>query len=112
MAAIIALLAVMSCYVDFAIWGGHHLRTLKNWKASGIIPGLPDENGRTTLQHQEQRGPPGYHYWRKCWNAFEHGMVYSDACDAIWLRRYANMIRDFDIRFKDVKVDAIWALLY
>ena len=39
-------------------------------------------------------------------------MVYANACDPIWLRRYANMIRDFDIRFKDVKVDAIWALLY
>ena len=62
MSALLVLLLLHSCYVDFAIWGGHHLRTLKNCKASGLIPGLPDESGRTTLQHQEQRGPPGYHY--------------------------------------------------
>ena len=59
MSVLIVLLLLHCCYVDFAIWGGHHLRTLKNWKAAGLIPGLPDENGRTTPQHQEQQGPPG-----------------------------------------------------
>ena len=86
MSALMYLLTLFSCYVDFALWGSYHIRTHTAFKCVGMIPGPPDAYGRATLMHEERKGPPDYPHWRKCWNNGMHTDSYG--YNRIWASLY------------------------
>ena len=97
MTAILAVLSMMSCFVDFSRWGAHQNRTALMWKMLGMVPG-PEPGTHVQI---ELKGPPDYAHWRVCWDVFQAAMVMARACLPAWLIRYADFIRGLNAKYAD-----------
>ena len=92
--------------------GPHHIRTLKAFKVTGLIPGPMDPEGRPTLINAEMKGPPDYAHWRKCWNVFSAAMVFAGSCLPTWLNCYADKIMEYNAIDADATgYSRLWAFL-
>lgn len=78
--ASIALLTVLSCCVDFALWGPHQISTARVVRCSGLVLGPIGKDGRYTLQTQEIKGPKEYALWPARWNVFQAALIFAGVC--------------------------------
>ena len=97
MTAVLAILSMMGCFVDFARWGAYEGRTALMWKMLGMVPG-PEPGTHVQI---ELKGPPDYSHWRVCWNVFQAALVMAGACGPAWLIRYADYIMKMNAKYSD-----------
>lgn len=112
MTALMALLQMQSCYVEFAIWGAHQILTAKAFRCTGLGPGPIGSKGRYVVTTKELKGPPDYARWRACWNVFQVAIIFAGVCTPLWLERYADMIMGYNAMYADkFGFNAVWAFL-
>ena len=83
LSAVLQLIRTGTCYVDFALMGPHHVRTMKAWRwlAKVWINGEVSE--------WAVKGPPDYASWEACWNVFQTCLIMAGACILPHLIAYA-----------------------
>ena len=100
--AVLELLRTHCCYVDLALLGPFHIRTMKAWKwiAAVLV------NGR--VADTEIKGPPDFDTWLACWTVFQTCMIMAGACIAHYLESYGSMVQ----RLNKTYGPRCWGLLY
>jgi len=90
-------------YVDFAIWGPHHNRTVKRLRCAGKIF---NETGE--LESKEVYGPPSTHHWNASYTIMRVSFLMLDLLDLGILDSYALTINDFHAKYGE----EAWLLIY
>ena len=88
--------------VDFAVWGPHGDRMLKQRCFIGLGFG-PDSN----LMKLEIRGPPTPKHWYKCYRVFRVGAISHKLLSPVRLDAYATKIMEYAEKYP-----RCWALIY
>ena len=103
MTGLLEMLKCGCCYVDFALWGSHNIRTARSFRFRGLAMGP----GRVFVEI-ELKGPPSFEFWSPSWRVFQCGMISADAAIPPVLIAYRTMIKGFNITYGE----KCWPLLY
>ena len=95
LSAILELVKASSPYVDLAIWGPHGLRTQKQMKLAGMVPGPGG-----TFRYVEFRGGPDNDHWKVCFMIYFTAVVMIQAVSPPWLAAYVKYIGKFAMSFR------------
>jgi len=90
-------------YVDFALFGPHHVRMMRKLKLTGLVM-----NGSGELMRTELVGPMTFGQWDACYNVFRTACIMLDIATPAALDAYRDHIRRYTQRFSE----DCWALVY
>ena len=90
-------------YVDFAVFGPHHIRIVHKLKFVGLVM-----NSAGLLMRTELKGPMNFPQWDSCYQVFRTACIMLDIISPAALDAYRDHIRRYANRFRE----ECWALIY